>query len=168
MTIKACPRCGSQRIYMGTLKAGVIYGVTSWKLQCRDCGYQGQPLLFDTQEEYDKFRESLTSPSPSVVPEAEEEKPDAAIVDLLDNTKEVGEEPERKAKSWRLEIAVSIVIAAVVTILEAPGFLATMGSAALVYIFFFMVLVAVVILVVIIVLEYFYRAIRRGTTKKQE
>jgi len=45
MRITACPRCGSRRIYAGTMGDGVLVGYTT-KDVCRDCGYQGMPLIF--------------------------------------------------------------------------------------------------------------------------
>jgi len=152
---------------MGTLKAGIIYGLTSWKMQCRDCGYQGQPLLFDTQEEWEKFKESLALPvGQTPVAEVEGEQPDARIVDLLEHTPEHEERPEAEEKSWWLEIAVALVVGVVITALEAPSFVQVMGLTAILYIFFFVILVAVVTLAVIIVIEYIYRSVRKSSTKK--
>ncbi|MEM0492372.1 MAG: hypothetical protein QXS02_00205 [Candidatus Thermoplasmatota archaeon] len=57
--IAACPVCGSRRIEMGTLSSGVLFGITSWKSVCRDCSYQGEPILFDSEEEYQLFKKTL-------------------------------------------------------------------------------------------------------------
>jgi len=54
MEITACPKCGSRRIFQGRLKEGVLTGYTT-KYVCRDCGYQGFPFIFDSEEEYKKF-----------------------------------------------------------------------------------------------------------------
>ncbi len=153
---------------MGTLKGGVIYGLTSWKMQCRDCGYQGQPLLFDTQEEYEKFTESLALPvGQTPVEEVEGEQPDARIVDLLEHTPEHEERPEAEEKSWRLEIAISLVVGIVITALEIPSFIQEMAVlTAILYIFFYVVLVSVVTLAAIIVIEYIYRSLRKSSAKK--
>ena len=59
MEIAACPKCGSRNIEMGTMGSGVLFGLTSWKSMCRDCGYQGEPLLFDSETEYQKFCNEL-------------------------------------------------------------------------------------------------------------
>ena len=60
MEIIACPNCGSRRIYQGSLGDGVLTGYTSRNV-CRDCGYQGMPIFFDDEIEYQKFlkRKSL-------------------------------------------------------------------------------------------------------------
>jgi hypothetical protein len=57
MEIKACPNCGSRRIYQGRMGDGVLTGYTSRDV-CRNCGYQGMPIFFDSEKEYKKFLES--------------------------------------------------------------------------------------------------------------
>lgn len=57
MEIKACPNCGSTQIYQGRMGEGVLTGYTSRNV-CRNCGYQGMPIIFDTEKEYKKFLES--------------------------------------------------------------------------------------------------------------
>ena len=54
MDITACPKCGSRRIFQGRLKEGVLTGYSD-RYVCRDCGYQGSPIIFDTIDEYSKF-----------------------------------------------------------------------------------------------------------------
>ena len=54
MSITACPKCGSKKIFQGRLKEGVLTGYTN-RYVCRDCGYQGSPLIFDSNDEYYKF-----------------------------------------------------------------------------------------------------------------
>ena len=54
MDIYTCPRCGSKKIFQGRLKEGVLTGYTD-RYVCRDCGYQGSPLIFDNIDEYNKF-----------------------------------------------------------------------------------------------------------------
>jgi rRNA maturation protein Nop10 len=54
MDILACPNCGSRKIYQGTMGDGVLTGYT-FKEVCRNCGYQGMPIIFSSEEEYKKF-----------------------------------------------------------------------------------------------------------------
>jgi len=54
MKIVACPRCGSKKIFQGTIGNGVLTGYTSLDV-CRNCGYRGIPIVFDSKEEYTKF-----------------------------------------------------------------------------------------------------------------
>jgi len=44
---------------MGTLGDGILLGISSWKEVCRNCGYQGASLLFDSEENYKKFLKKL-------------------------------------------------------------------------------------------------------------
>ena len=60
MKIIACPNCGSRRIYQGTMGDGVLVGYT-FREVCRNCGYQGMPIIFDSEEEYRKFLKEKTS-----------------------------------------------------------------------------------------------------------
>lgn len=54
MEITACPKCGSKKIYQGRMSDGVLTGYTSRNV-CRNCGYQGPPIIFDSEEDYKKF-----------------------------------------------------------------------------------------------------------------
>ena len=58
MKISACPICGSRRIFQGRMKEGVLTGYTSREV-CRDCGYRGSPIIFDSEKEYKKFLKEL-------------------------------------------------------------------------------------------------------------
>lgn len=61
MEITACPVCGSKNIRIGTLSDGIISGLSSWNEVCRNCGYQGAPLVFDSEFTYNKFFEALSN-----------------------------------------------------------------------------------------------------------
>jgi DNA-directed RNA polymerase subunit RPC12/RpoP len=54
MEIIACPNCGSRRIYQGTMGEGVLTGYTTRNV-CKNCGYQGMPIIFDSEKDYQKF-----------------------------------------------------------------------------------------------------------------
>jgi len=60
MEIIACPKCGSRRIFQGRLRDGLLTGYTS-KDVCRNCGYQGMPIIFDSESDYKKFLKSKKS-----------------------------------------------------------------------------------------------------------
>jgi len=141
-SIHACPRCGSKRIEMGTMNQGVLFGVTSWKSVCKNCGYQGEPLIFETEDAYKKFLEGL-SKDKSQFPITESQESATAKSDeseteetpeLTEKDKEVVEyahdvEEESKGvenhkvrapvfdetKSWRVEVLVALVISAIWT-----------------------------------------------------
>jgi uncharacterized integral membrane protein len=59
MEITACPVCGSKNIGIGTLGDGIISGLSSWNEVCRNCGYQGASLVFESEAQYKKFLEAL-------------------------------------------------------------------------------------------------------------
>jgi len=58
LVIYACPRCGSRRIRQGALYVGALTGS---KEVCRNCGYQGIPLIFDSERDYHAFLQELSS-----------------------------------------------------------------------------------------------------------
>ena len=58
MEITACPKCGSKKIFQGRMSDGVLTGYTS-KNVCRNCGYQGPPIIFDSEEDYKKFLQGI-------------------------------------------------------------------------------------------------------------
>lgn len=60
MEISACPVCGSKNIGIGTLGDGIISGLSSWNEVCKNCGYQGASLIFESETEYKKFLEALS------------------------------------------------------------------------------------------------------------
>jgi len=62
MEISACPVCGSKNIGIGTLGDGIISGLSSWNEVCKNCGYQGASLLFESETEYKKFLDALSYP----------------------------------------------------------------------------------------------------------
>jgi transcription elongation factor Elf1 len=59
MEVTACPVCGSKNIGIGTLGDGIISGLSSWKEVCRNCGYQGPSVVFESEAAYNKFLEAL-------------------------------------------------------------------------------------------------------------
>jgi transcription elongation factor Elf1 len=60
MEITACPVCGSKNIGIGTLGDGIISGLSSWKEVCKNCGYQGASLIFESEADYNKFHAALS------------------------------------------------------------------------------------------------------------
>jgi hypothetical protein len=182
--IAACPRCGSKRIEMGTMNQGVLFGITSWKSVCKNCGYQGEPLFFDTEEEYNRFLEGLSkdkaqvpitegkeTPGESEAEETAELTPrDKEVVsyahDVEEETK--GKEDHKirapvfsETKSWRIEVLVALVISAVWTTVYlsfyAFQFITSLDVLFMfLYTFFYFAAATLVFLVVIIIAEYIY------------
>ena len=86
MKITACPICGSRKIFQGRLKEGVLTGYTS-RYVCRKCGYQGSPIIFDSEKEYKKFLESIEDNK--TIDKNESELAEMDISKMSDKEKEV-------------------------------------------------------------------------------
>ncbi len=124
MKITACPKCGSQNIFQGTMGDGVLTGYTSTDV-CKDCGYKGQPIIFDSEKEYKRFlgavkhiaqgKEIESNEKNSVEDQVDDiinvPKKDKEVVKLLkEYEKEKCSKPIwSKKKGWWPEIILSIV-----------------------------------------------------------
>jgi len=58
MKITACPLCGSKNVGMGGIRDGV-HPQEFLKQACKNCGWTGTPLEFDTDKEYKQFLNGL-------------------------------------------------------------------------------------------------------------
>ncbi len=54
MKITACPLCGSKNVGTGGIR-DAVHPQEFMKLACRDCGWTGTPLEFDTVDAYQQF-----------------------------------------------------------------------------------------------------------------
>ena len=175
MTISACPRCGSTRIYQGTMGDGTITGITTRQV-CRNCGYQGPPLLFDSEEEYQHFKQELqadqqpssegTVPEEEKQPGEEQTKEDKDIAALLEET-ESTPEPPRKS-SYLVELALAAILSILFFLIIIGGSYFGVSSY-LAHVDFFSILlyllgsfvgVMIFFFLLIIFLETIYRGIR--------
>ena len=119
MKIKACPRCGSRQISMGGIGDGVLYGIDSWKEVCRNCNYQGAPILFNSKEEYKKFFSELNKDDKKKSKKSKEKPP--KINDSIQNNKINSDEKEISAR-WKIFL-ISIVISIFITFIFVYYFL---------------------------------------------
>ena len=55
MKITACPRCGSKNLDIADMRDGISPGIDWSTNVCRDCDWQGIPLEFETENNYQKF-----------------------------------------------------------------------------------------------------------------
>lgn len=117
MKIKACPKCGSKNISMGALGDGVLFGIDSWKEVCRNCNYQGAPILFDSEVEYKKFFSELNLDNNKKVKENKNKSIKKDDSDLLDKS----EEKEVNVR-WRIFL-ISVALSFFITLLFVPNFL---------------------------------------------
>jgi len=107
MKITACPVCGSKNIGIGTLGDGIIPGLSSWNEVCRNCGYQGASLIFESEQEYQKFLEALAFQKKQVELQMNQQNE-------KNHTKTNEESPV--SKSVKKNYLFELVIAAVLTI----------------------------------------------------
>jgi hypothetical protein len=177
MKITACPKCGSKNIEVGTLDSGVTFGVTSWKEVCRECGYQGQPLLFESEKEYNEFLEELKSEEQKTERSDQKEPPVDDTADELDELspkeKEVvsllkeydkektGQPIWPKKKAWWPEIIVALLIAIISYFTGFTNLASLMGiGMALLYGVLNIISNFVIYLFVIVIVEYVYYFIK--------
>lgn len=118
MKINACPKCGSRNISQGTLGEGVLTGYIT-KDVCKDCGYQGMPLIFNSEKEYKKFLEGLSKDQEGKVgkPEKIAEEPvkltekEKELLEFLNEpSEEKPSEPLKQKRPYGLIILVFITI----------------------------------------------------------
>lgn len=118
MKINACPKCGSRNISQGTLGEGVLTGYVT-KDVCKDCGYQGMPLIFNSEKEYKKFLEGLSKDQEGKVgkPEKIAEEPvkltekEKELLEFLNEpSEEKPSEPLKQKRPYVLIILVFITI----------------------------------------------------------
>ncbi len=152
MNITACPKCGSKKIFQGRLKEGVLTGYTD-RYVCRDCGYQGSPIIFDSIDEYNKFQ--IEKKSDKSVDESSENQILEDDIDLSEKDKEVvdyfnelGDKStsEIKTKSTARKIIIMLSVVLVVSLIINLFFIP----------FNFLLLTVLVIIVLFIIVYFRY------------
>ncbi|MBN1280913.1 MAG: hypothetical protein JXA00_04615 [Candidatus Thermoplasmatota archaeon] len=177
--ITACPNCGSKNIGIGTLGDGIVWGLTSWNEVCRNCGYRGRSLVFDSEDEYQKFLEQLkqscqqdSTPEASETPsscddEAESSdlsKKDKEVIALLKEYED--EKPQAPVwpmdKKWWPEILLAFCLSLVVSLSGLSNLVFFMGEGmALLYGMVNVIFNFVILLVALLIIEYVLYSIRR-------
>jgi hypothetical protein len=66
MKITACPRCGSKNLDIADMRDGITPGIDWSTNVCRNCDWQGIPLEFETENNYQKFLKGLEKQKKSV------------------------------------------------------------------------------------------------------
>jgi transcription elongation factor Elf1 len=181
MEITACPICGSKNIGIGTLGDGIISGLSSWKEVCRECGYQGASLLFESESEYKKFLEALSQQKEQTGKQTEQanqgntdqesdepSKDKKEILDFLDETKKTAKYPEKKNYFFEFTLAVVLSIVFFV-ILFGSNYIGTNNglfsqnnlSVFLLFIFGSFIAIMIFFFLFIVFVEMIYRSIRR-------
>ena len=166
MEITACPVCGSKNIGIGTLGDGIISGLSSWNEVCKDCGYQGASLVFESESEYKKFLEALSYQKINTETQNKQLNKEKSELDLDKNTS-----IHSKRTSYLFEFIVSVVLTIVFfIILSGSGYFGgytdsfsqnTLGSIIL-YILGSFVGVLIFFFLLIVFIKTLYRSIRVG------
>lgn len=174
MKITACPKCGSKNISMGTMGSGVTFGITSWNEMCKDCGYQGQPIVFDSEKKYKKFlvevkqkpldKKTELKEEPSVEDEVDEvidvSQKDKDVVELLQEyeKEKVSKPIWPKNKVWWPEIGVALALTILAYLSGLISETSRMGiDIAILYSILYFAASFVIFLFVIVIIEYFLR-----------
>jgi transcription elongation factor Elf1 len=114
MEVTACPVCGSKNIGIGTLGDGIISGLSSWNEVCRNCGYQGASLVFESEEQYAKFIEALTLQKKQAEQQKNQPSEEKSDADKEGNATHVVAK-----KSYLFEFIISLVLTIVFFIILA-------------------------------------------------
>jgi len=177
MKITACPKCGSKNISMGTMGSGVIFGITSWNEMCRDCGYQGQPIVFDSEKKYKKFlvavkqkpldEKTELKEEPSVEDEVDEvigvSQKDKEVVNLLKEyeSEKAIKSTWSKKKGWWPEIGLALVMTIIFLFTLINDVTSLMGfEVTLLYNVLYFIASFVTFLFIIVIIEYFIKIIK--------
>jgi len=185
MKITACPKCGSRNIFQGTVGDGVLAGYTT-KDVCKDCGYQGSPIIFDTKEDYEKFHQEFenkikrgkgskiekkkASIKNKKINQIELSKKEKEVIDFLNEkeVKSINKESKEKqivnhSKNWLPEILLAMILSAIsIVITYRPFFSSIMDSTSLlIYSILLFVVLLFTYLFGIVVIEYFIKSMKK-------
>lgn len=157
MKIHACPRCGSQKIYIGTMDSGVTFGITSNNYTCKNCNYNGMPLIFNNKKNYTQFlkgfqKEKETKETNKKEKTKEEEE--------IEDEKEKAIIPEKEIthwhgkRSWWVEIILAIIISSSLFLYSLPSMINTLELIFILYFLIVFFIETLVILIAIVFIEY--------------
>ena len=185
MKIYACPKCGSKRILQGTIGDGVLTGYTT-KDVCRDCWYQGSPIVFDSEKEYKKFQDGL-SKEKDIDKKGDENgkdetlklsKKEKEVLEFLNELKKeesqkteyITEEEEyykHKEKNWWIEIGLAAGISATLTLLSVPGQFMLHGFGfEVIYVILSFIPIMLFVLVVLVLMEFLHKSVKNRLRRK--
>jgi hypothetical protein len=185
MKINACPRCGSKSIQMGRIRDGVLFGIDSWKQVCRQCGYQGAPIIFDSETEYQKFLEELKVNGKQRKKEdkslelSEKEKEVVEFLKELEKEKPIKNKEVKKeeitdrndeveSKMRWIVFLISVAISALLVVLMIPYFLSQYDfiTAIIAIVGFFIVLAFWSVLLTLLFIRFLYKETKNVLQRK--
>ncbi len=174
--------CGSKKIGIGTLGDGIIAGLSSWKEVCRDCGYQGASLLFETEDEYNKYLKALKQHTTEEKTDNNEETMEEEPADLTKEDKEIVASVDETAelpqlsgkKNYVLEFIIAVILSIVFLVVLISGSYLDINDVIFTNDFFTIVLYFIGIFISVLIffflsivfVETIYRSIRCNRKKK--
>jgi sensor c-di-GMP phosphodiesterase-like protein len=166
---------------MGSMGSGIIFGVSSWKEECRDCGYQGSPIVFESVQDYERFLKEIKGKQKSKATKNSKGGVQGTQSRASDKKKQVAdqlpqeeattqpvicEETGRHKKDWRIEIYIAIGLAIVASLLFSGKSIALFGVVVgILYLVLYFVLLFIAFLFAIVVVEYFITQMPRASKR---
>ena len=173
MKIYACPRCGSKEIFMGTIDSGVLIGMTSTKSVCRNCGFQGNPLVFDNIQQYQQFINEIkkqetsktTKENTSSTDEENLSEKDKLVLDYIKDVKKMKISDQQSMetegiKNWWYEIIIAIIISIISGIWMYPNLVVIMTDPYVtIYLIGYIIITFMIVLIFIMIIEYVLKSV---------
>ena len=155
MRLRVCPRCGSKNIFAGKMSSGILYGVSSWMEECRDCGYKGAPVIFDSTEEYVSFLKNLRKTKKEVESNQIESSYDEPVENKECDDLSVDEEVHWHHGKWWVELVIAGLLGFFVSFSSVYRNVSIFGlGVGVIYSILEFVIFFIFILIGIIVVEY--------------
>ena len=162
MRLKVCPRCGSKNIFAGKMSSGILFGVSSWMEECRDCGFKGSPVVFDSEKEYLTFLKQIRSEENEEI-EMNTNDIDEISEDISQNIDEVDEDTGHwHSGGWWIELVVGFLIAVLISFLGIFRNISIFGlGVGIVYTLLEFIIYLIFVIIGIIIIEYILYLIRK-------
>jgi len=169
MRLRVCPRCGSKNIFAGKMSSGILYGVSSWMEECRDCGYKGAPVIFDNEREYVSFLKNLRKSRKDVVSDQIESGDDASVENKGCDDLSVDEGAHWHHGKWWLELLIAGLLGIFISFSSVYRNVSIFGlGVGVIYSILEFIIFFIFILIGIIVIEYLIFLVVNHLKKKKE
>ncbi len=168
MRLRVCPRCGSKNIFAGKMSSGILYGVSSWMEECRDCGYKGSPVIFDSPEEYANFLKKLRLSKKSSTKNLVKEGDDELVEDNICMDSSVEDEGHWHHGKWWMELLIAGLLGVLVSFSSVYRNVSIFGlGVGVIYSILEFIIFFIFILIGIVVIEYLVFLIINRLRKKK-
>jgi hypothetical protein len=155
MKFRVCPRCGSKNIFAGKMSSGILYGVSSWTEECRNCGFKGSPVVFDSKEDYLLFLKGLHAEDDNESTSNGEDDVKLSKEESIEDTYSDGKNEHWHNWTWLWEIVLAIVIGISISVISSLRNVRLFGvGVGIVYSILEFIIFFIFVLIVIIIIEY--------------